>query len=447
MYKRVAAILLPIFAVALVAVGAWGYQESQDKDSVLLKAENQYQRAFHELNFHMNKLQDELGKSLALNSRKQVSTSMTNVWRLAYSAENNVGQLPLSMMPFNETQNFLYNVGNFSYQIGVRDLNKEPMTAKEWDTLQTLYKRSHEVRGHLEKLQTQVLKKNLRWMDVEMAMGTEDNKMDNAIIDGFKKVNTTVNQYPEVDWGPTVNSKLVRRKEKIQHLQGKKITAEEAKARVAKLLDRTTVGMDVTHNKKGDYPTYSVHFIGKNKTDVNADVTTIGGHIIWMVYDRDVKTAKLNLNQAEAIGKRFLDKGGYKDMVPISYQETGNVMGINFVHVEDKIHIYPEAVSVKVALDNGEITGFQATDYVFNILNRMKPSPTLTEAQARKKVSTHLNVKKSNLAIIYNTVGKEVLCYEFLGLLGKEEYRVFINADTGDEEFIEKISKADADQI
>jgi len=42
----------------------------------------------------------------------------------------------------------------------------------------------------LQKLQKQVLEKNLRWMDVELALASEDKKMDNTIIDGFRRVDT-----------------------------------------------------------------------------------------------------------------------------------------------------------------------------------------------------------------------------------------------------------------
>lgn len=449
MYRKVAAILFPITLIALVATGVWGYQENQDKNSILIKSENQYQRAFHDLNYHVDKLQDELGKSLALNSRRQMSTCLTNVWRLAYAAQSDLGQLPMTLMPFDQTEKFVSNIGRFSHQVGVRDLNKEPLTDQEWNTLQTLYGRAKEIRSDLQRVQTRVLDKNLRWMDVELALATEDKKMDNTIIDGFRKVNRMVEQYPEVDWGPTINNMEVQKREKYNRLKGKPITAEQAKQRVAQVLgQRSTQKMTATLNKKGDYQTYSVRYKGANGTDVYADLTRIGGHMVWMVYDREVKTRKLNINQARERAQLFLNRIGYKNMVPISYDETGNIATINFVHRENGILIYPEAATVKVALDNGEITGLQADEYVFNKIDAdVMKKPSLSVEEARKEVSPHLKVQKNNLAVIYNELGKAVLCHEFLGKLGNEQYRVFINANTGDEEFVEKIEKADADQV
>lgn len=451
MYQKVAAILFPITLVGLIAAGAWGYQENQDKNSVLIKAENQYQRAFHELNDHIDKLSDEMGKSLALNTRRQMSTSMTNIWRLAYAAQNDLGQLPLTLMPFDKTEKFVNNIGRFAYKVGVRDLDKQPLTEPEWKTLQTLYNRSQEIRTDLQSMQRKVLDKNLRWMDVELALASEDKKMDNTIIDGFKKVNKMVEEYPEVDWGPTVNFKEVREKEKINKLTGPMITKEQAKQKVAEALNqKSTKNMTVVLNKQGNFQTYSVRYKGRNNTEVNADVTSKGGYMVWMLYDRPVKQKRLSIDQAQGYANRFLERIDYKDMVPISYDETGNLAAINFVHRQNGIYVYPEAVTVKVALDNGEIAGLQADEYVFNKIGIPLSKPKLTLEQAKKEISPRLKLQKNNLAVIYNDEGKEVLCYEFLGTMPNQkksdQYRIFINANTGEEEFIEKVKKADADR-
>ncbi|MFS8513202.1 MAG: germination protein YpeB, partial [Planifilum fulgidum] len=253
MFRRIAVILLPVALVGLVGTTVWGYQENQEKNALLIKAENQYQRAFHDLNFHVNKLQDELGKSLALGSRRQISQCLTNVWRLAYAAQSDLGQLPLSLVPFDKTEEFLAKIGQFSYRVGLRDLDREPLTDKEWNTLRSLYQRSNQIQRDLQKIQSQVLKKNLRWMDVELALASEDKKMDNTIIDGFRRVDQLVNEYPEVDWGPTVNNMGMSQLKQHRKLKGKRITAEEAKKRLAEMLDRPdTRGIEVASGDKGN---------------------------------------------------------------------------------------------------------------------------------------------------------------------------------------------------
>lgn len=446
MYRRIAVILLPVALVGLVGTTVWGYQENQEKNALLIKAENQYQRAFHDLNFHVNKLQDELGKSLALGSRRQISQCLTNVWRLAYAAQSDLGQLPLSLVPFDKTEEFLAKIGQFAYQVGLRDLEREPLTDKEWNTLRSLYQRSNQIQRDLQKLQAQVLEKNLRWMDVELALASEDKKMDNTIIDGFRKVDRLVNEYPEVDWGPTVNNLSVDQLEKFRKLKGRRITPEEAKNRMAQMLDRPgTQGIRIA-STKGDAPTYSLS-LERGKYTVYADVTKVGGHVLWMMYNRPIGKKKMTLEQAEGRAEAFVDRLKYPFMEVISYDEKDNAATFNLVRREGKIRIYPEAVTVKVALDNGEILAFSADEFVFNHRDREIPKPKLTREEARKRLSRRLRVQDQQMALILNDQGKEVLCYEFLGMIGESQYRVMINAQNGEEEVVEKVEKTDLERI
>ncbi|PTM58657.1 germination protein YpeB [Desmospora activa] len=447
MYRRIAAVLFPVALVAIIGLGFWGYQENQDKNSLLIKSENQYQRAFHDLNFHMDKLQDELGKALALNTRRQLSTCMTNVWRLSYSAQNDIGQLPLTLIPFDKTEDFLTNVGNFTYRVGVRDLDREPLTEKEYKTLRTLYKRANTVQHDLQKVQNQVLTKHLRWMDVEMAMASEDKKMDNSIIDGFKQVDKLSEGLDEIDWGPTMNNAKAAQRNRYTKLKGKMATPEDAKEKVADILDLSeTKGMDVVKNRKGDYETYSVRAKRGNR-ESHFDLTTTGNYVVWMMNDRTVKKRKLKLEEAQAKGIEFLDQLGYPQMEATAYDDVGNTASFTFMRKQDKALIYPETLVVKVAMDNGEVLGYQAENYVFNFKEKRNTKPTISEADARKNVNPRLKVKESRLAVILNDDGQETLCYEFMGNLGKSPYRVFINAQNGEEEKVEKIKEADQNRL
>jgi spore germination protein len=239
----------------------------------------------------------------------------------------------------------------------------------------------------------------------------------------------------------------VRKREKIRKLTGPWISADEAKRRVATALERSAAGMSATLNKGGDLPSYSVRFRRDRDTEVYADVSARGGHLLWMVFDRPVDGRKWTIKQAERKARQFLTRIEYTDMVPISYNETDQIATFNYVHREQGILIYPESVSVKVALDNGEIMGLQANDYLLNRITRPNVRPALTEQEARGQVNPAFRVEKSDLAIIYDKKGNEVLCYDFLGRMDHGQYRVFINAANGEEEYIEKIEKADADLI
>src|SRR5690606_397053 len=142
MYKRLSAVLFPVFAVMLAGTALWGYREHQEKNSLLIKAENQYQRAFHDLSRHIEQLHEQLGNTLAVSTSSQSfqRKGLINVWRITSQAQGEISQLPLTLLPFNRTEEFLSKIANFSYKTAIRDLTKQPLTEQEYATLQTLYK-------------------------------------------------------------------------------------------------------------------------------------------------------------------------------------------------------------------------------------------------------------------------------------------------------------------
>jgi len=60
--------------------------------------------------------------------------------------------------------------------------------------------------------------------------------------------------------------------------------------------------------------------------------------------------------------------------------------------------------------------------------------------EAKTRVNPNLKIISIKQAIIENYNNDEVLTYEIAGELNENVYRIYINADTGDEEQVEKVS-------
>ncbi|MBO8163034.1 MAG: germination protein YpeB [Brevibacillus sp.] len=449
-YGAVSRVLFPVAVVALIGAGVWGYQEHNEKNSILIKAENQYQRAFHDLSYTINKLSDELGKSLVINSQRQATPCLTNVWRLAYQAQSDVGQLPLTLMPFNNTEEFLSKAADFSYSVAIRDLNQQPLNDSEYNTLRSLYHQSKKIQQQLQHVQTKVIDKRLRWMDVETALASDDKKTDNTIIDGFRTIDKQVQEFDEVDWGVSIQSLEQKKKERMKGLSGRKIGKQEAAQIARRFLaaDRQQANIlqgasvEVDENGKSDvYSAYSVRVKTKGSKDaINMDVTKRGGKVVWLLNERNVKQPKLSLAQAEARARNFLQTRGYPNMVPAETDAYQGLAVYTFVTEQNGVRIYPEAVTVKVALDNGEVVGFHAAEYLFNHRQRNIPEAKISPQEARKSINPRLRVNEPRLALIEGKRdGKEVLCYEFQTKFEGNVYMIYINAQNGDEEEIVKM--------
>ena len=130
-------------------------------------------------------------------------------------------------------------------------------------------------------------------------------------------------------------------------------------------------------------------------------------------------------------------------MKAISYDLFSNMGIFTYVSSQSGVLIYPDKLTVKIALDNGETVGLHATDYVYEHRDRKLPSPIISSEEALKAVNPEMEIKKEQLALIDGELGEEVLCYEFTGQINGKLYRLYINAETGLEESIEEMSAQD----
>src|SRR5690625_672041 len=433
-------ISIVVLSIGIIGTGLWGYQEHQEKNAVLIQAENTYQRAFHELSYHMDLLHDKIGSSLAMNSKDSLSPQLVEIWRLTSEAHSNVGQLPLALLPFNKTEEFLSNIGDFTYRTAVRDLEKTPLSNEEVKTLENLYKQAGHIKDELRQVQHMVLNSNLRWMDVQLALATQDEQADNTIINGFKTVEKHVEGFSEGNNDSSIIGTATKDHD-FKHLSGEKIDEQEVIDRSLNLFN-TKNKRDISITKSGEgakVPLYSVSYQDGDK-NAYMDMTEKGGHPITLLIERPIKEKQLSLNEGMEKAKEYLNQFDFKNMEVYQSSEYDNIGVYSFLYNEDGVRVYSDAMEVKVALDNGDILGFTAKNYYMNHKDRQIPTPNLSNKEAKDKVNKSVDIQEEYLALIDNDLGEEILAHEFLGILGDETYRIFINAMNGMEERVEKLS-------
>lgn len=433
-------ITIVVLTLGLVFVGIWGYKENEEKNAILIQAENTYQRAFHELTYHLDRLHDKIGTSLAMNSRERLSSQLVEVWRITSEAHSNVSQLPLNLLPFNKTEEFLSQIGEFTYRVAVRDLETSPLTEEEMGTLSDLYQQAAEIKDELRQVQHLALKNNLRWMDVQLALATEDEPFDNTIIDGFKTVEKKVEGFAEGYTDSPLFSQTSKAKRNNQ-LDGEEIdeqTALEKAKTIFKAPNNNDLSISSTLDG-ADTPLYSVTY-KNDDTFAYMDISKAGGHPLSLLIERPIEKKDLSLNSGLEKAEKYISDLGYKQMQLFQSSEYEDYGLYSFAYVEDDIMIYPDSIEVKVALDNGDILGFSAYNYLMNHHKRDIKEPKLSLEEAKEKVNPQVKIEKESLAIIDNDFDDEVLVYEFIGIYNEDTYRIFINAEDGREEKVERLT-------
>lgn len=438
-------ITIIVLSIAFFAVSVWGYKENEEKNAILIQAENTYQRAFHELTYHLDLLHDKIGVSLAMNSSSQLSPQLVEVWRLTSEAHSNVSQLPLALLPFSKTEEFLSEIGEFTYRTAVRDLDTIPLTEEEIKTLHELYYQAEDIKKDLREVQYLTLKNNLRWMDVQLALATEDEPLDNTIIDGFQTVEKKVEGFAD---GYTDSPLFAdtREDKDYKQLKGDLISDQTALRRAREIFNAPS-NSDLSIYESGDgaeTPIYSISYDNET-TFAYMDMAKYGGSPISLLIERPMEAKELSLNKGLEKAEKYLKEFGYDQMKVFRSSEYDHIGVYSFAYVENEIMIYPDSIEVKVALDNGDVLGFAAQNFLKNHHNRDIEEPAISIEEAKEAINENIEIQKESLAIIDNDFDEEVLTYEILGTYNDETYRIYINALDGSEEKIERLTGTEID--
>jgi len=232
---------------------------------------------------------------------------------------------------------------------------------------------------------------------------------------------------------------------KATGLVGVRINQSEAVNIARKFLAPQTRDVTVVYERVigGSLPSYMVRANQNRNKAINwrFSISQKGGHVMWMLNNRQASRSTLNLSQAQARAAIFLNQNGYLGMRCIARESYGNVVTLSFCPMRYNILRYPELVKVQIARDNGEVIGFDATAFLtfYNPNEPKQVTPVISEARVRKLINPHVQLNRIQEAQVLDAMYNKVLCYEVDGVQAGNRYLIYYNASNGREEKIRQI--------
>jgi len=429
-----------IVLVLIAAVSIWGIYQYKHAAELRQELDNQYNRAFYDMVSYVGNVETLLAKSLITATPTRTATTLQEAWRQSNLAQTNLGQLPVSQPILANTSKFLTQVGDLSNALNNQNMRGKPLSSDQYKTVERLYNYAVTLGKSLSNLQNQIGSGRLKWGELA-DRGTKLFKKTSASTSEkeLENVDKTFQDYPKLIYDGPFSDHMTSAEPK--GLTGDEMNSEQAKKSAIDFIgaDRIKDIKDVGKNDSGLIKTYSYSVSLRNAPEenrINIGVTQKGGHIYWMLYSRPVKDKKLDIDQAKKKGKEFLESKGYKNMADTYYLTEDNTATINYAYKQDDVMVYPDLIKLKIALDTGEITGFEAKAYICSHTERTIPKPVITMEEAKSRINTRMQLLSSGFAIIPTNYKSEKLCYEFKGRLNKNDFIIYINAETGEEEDI-----------
>ncbi|NLZ47715.1 MAG: germination protein YpeB [Clostridiales bacterium] len=415
--------------------------ERQDYRNYL---QGEYSKNLYDLITNIENIEDNLGKSAVVNSKEQSMMIFQDIYKDATAANDKLNSLPIPLEVSQDTTKFLSQVGDYSYTLVKANSDGKELSDEEYNTIERLEEQSSKLKTQLNNILADINQGDIKWGEIRkkitsvMAAGNED-----LVSEKFEEVKKQVVDYPALIYDGPFSDNVLDIKPKVNALE--EVSEDKAKEAIRSFIGKDKVSNIESRKVEGNQkiPAYSFTVTMKNKAkeeNVVVEISKNGGKVIYLLDNRRYSAPTIDAENAVDIGKKYLEKLGYKDMketYKMTYED--NVI-VNYVHVINDISIYPEQVKLKIALDDGSITGLEAEKYLIAFdPDRKIPTPKITQEEAAKAVSKRLKVNSVKLAIVPTETNKEVLCYEFAGTNHNSDYIVYINAETGKTQKILKV--------
>lgn len=443
MLKRSFVWIASLLVLGALVFGYWSvYARASSAENALEAA---YQRGFYNLLEHVNNLNLLISKSEVTSSDEQRIMLLTTIWHQSEGARNSIASMPLGSRDMTNMQKFFAQLGDFSYRIAEKLVKKQDVTADDWAKMRDFRKNIQSLSQELRRLQDDVAAGKIKWQ--EKPDGLFSTRKIKGMADSLESLDQRLKeQAPTITYDGPFSDHV--ESPTVKGLTGKRVSESEAldsARRVANKIVKDDLKAEIAGKTKGNITAYTVEFKreGNAVPDIIMDVSEIGGHVIWFLNTREIESSRVAIKQAVDNAKAFLEDMDYKGFEATGSLRENNTITVSFVPKQGDVLLYPDFIKVEVALDTGEIVGFNASAYLTFHTERNLPKPKITEEEVREKLRENLSVERIRMALIPDEALNEKLCYEVDVKLDSDRYLIYINAENGNEERILKVVETD----
>jgi len=442
-YRWFLGTVLGLFVLAGVAY--WINNQAAYRKMVETALNNKYNLAFYNLANNIQNVEVVLSKALVGQGALQDTRMFMQIWQESLSAQANLGQIPVPVENVARTTKFINQVGAYAQTLAVQSAAGKPKTEEQWQTLQKLYKQAGQLNEEMRRVGDSIVSGRLVMNELRGKNNRALNKAGQQLENNdFQEMDKTMQQFPTLIYDGPFSDHIETRE--ARGLSGDQTDAETAKNKALTFIEKRpdmTYTANVAGTDKGRIPVHRVEVIpnpAPGGETITLGISLQAGQPVWMVNSRSIGEAKVTLDNALETAARFLDERGFKGMESTYYETRSNTAIYNFAATQGGIILYPDLIKVSIALDNGRVVGFDASNYWMNHRQRELAAPALTVETARNKLSLKLtDVSPGRLALIPKTVDLEVLTYEFQGKMDQDTFLIYINALTGEEERVLRV--------
>lgn len=437
MRKKVLKISLA--AVALIVAAGFAVQGHSYAAQYERQLENGYTHAFHELTTAVAELDTALQKLQYANSVPMFHLLCTDIYGKSVAAQMALGELPNSDIFLEQTSAFLARIGDYACSLAHSAVVSSTLSDNAEQILPELAMATSLLSSALLNLQTDLTGGAITidsLIHIEETLAQELSDSDAA--PGGTSFQAIESEFPEVP-------SLIYDGPFSEHLSNKTplgisglpfVSRDEARAAAADFLNLRPEVLTSVGRGEGVLPSWSFS-AAVDGGELYIELSQKGCQVISLFSSRTAGDSVLTEQKAVQLAKKFLTDKGYSNMQESYHTNQGGILTINFFPVQQNVLCYPDLVKVSVALDTGEVAGFESHGWIMNHTDRSFSAVEVDANTAAQSISPSLEILSHQLALIPSEGEYEILCHEFKCKTAQgTNVIVYINAATGYEEQI-----------
>ncbi|MDQ7092999.1 germination protein YpeB [Desulfosporosinus sp. PR] len=436
-------------AVALLVSLGWGLNEYRLAGEYRLASENNNRRALTDFASHLDQLETDMAKGNVANSPNQQVFYLSQVSSKSDGALKDFAQIPAEQAGLSYIGQFLTQSGDFARTLAQKVASGGTISADDEKNLQEIHDRLVPVNEKVQTIMTRMDTENLAWTDpapslwkrlglggpqIAEASADGSEAASKSVRSGLDQLDVSLQKLPPFSYTGEFSARVV---EKPLGLPAGQVSRAQAQSTAQSFLNKvgyTNVKPDFAGESKGDLGGYSWQY-----KDAYLEVSRQGGVVTFYQNQRPIDPRTLSLDDAAKKAQAALQTLGWK-LAITSNEDFGSYVKFEAVAEQDGVRLYPDKVRLAIAMDNGQLISLDATPYYAFHHARTFPAKIAMD-QAARKLRPNFKVLESRLAVIAKPGNQEVYAYEFLGRYLDEEYLLYLNAQTGNEEKIQRVIK------
>lgn len=442
-----------VVTLIVVFSGTYSVLMTLERNDYRNYLQGQYSRNMYDLITGVQNIRVNLSKAAVVGSNEQKIAVFGEIFRRSSLANERLSSLPLTAEASTTANKFLSQVGDFCYTLGTKSSQGQSLTDGDYKQIENLKDQSFSLENELNNVSEDINQGAIKWGEIRQKISSLYNGAQQDVLSQkFGDIQKQIEQYPALIYDGPFSDNTVARTPKIE--SAALISAKDGENIVKNIIgpDRVSAIQLNANQDKTTIPSYSYYVTIKgrpaNESKVICEVSKNGGKVIYLLDSRNIEKPTIDGAKAIDVGTGFLNKIGYKNMVSTYMLNYGNIATVNYVYKQGNTLIYPDQIKLKIALDDGSIVGIESEKYLVSHDDTRKlPAPKITAVNARKKVGSRLSVSAVRLAVIPTETNGEALCYEFSGTYKEDNFKVYINAQTGKEQRIIQIMNTPNGQL